>query len=44
MNYIPHLLPKSAIKFQGNRVYFSAILGRVKPREELLFLRKKLLG
>jgi hypothetical protein len=43
MNCIPHLTPKSAIKFQENRVYSPPIFGRVKSREKPLFLHKKLL-
>ncbi len=43
MNCIPHLMPKSAVKFQENRVHAPPILGMVKPREGPLFLHKKLL-
>ena len=43
MNCIPHSTPKSAIKFQENRVHSPPIFGRVKFREKPLFSHKKLL-
>ncbi len=40
MNCIPHLMPKSIVKFQENRVYSPQILGILKTREEPLFCTK----